>query len=65
MMARKNFIRKLANRIQTIFAAAAYAESGELETARQIMGEEQAERQTGSIRQITNQTAVRNRPRVS
>ncbi len=63
-MGRKNFIRKFVNRVQTFFAAAAYAESGEFERARQIMAEERDERQTERIQPRANQAAVRNRPRV-
>ncbi len=62
-MGRKNVIRKFADRMQTIFAAAAYAESGEFERARQIMVEDRDERQMERIQPRTDQV-VRNRPRV-
>lgn len=62
-MLRRNIIRKFASRIQTFFAAAAYAESGEFERARQIIAEEPDEPLAERIHPRTDQ-AMRTRPRV-
>lgn len=63
-MSRKNFIREFAGRVQTFFAAAAYAESGEFESAREIIGE-QAARPAERKEALRRESRLRNADRIT